>query len=173
MITGNNRRLFRLEQKTLLMWMEFLTCTLLHTTCTFLLHVMNIWKCGCGQVPPISMFYHLEKWLYRLNCWRLYAFEIIINVTSKMKLWTHMCNIQWINSNFYFLLINLFFQEVTGKSFGCNDFRAALENGVLLCEWVHFDAFRDFHSRALVSITMQTCGWIFNLPAWLQQLWGM
>ncbi|XP_049454169.1 LIM domain only protein 7b isoform X4 [Epinephelus fuscoguttatus] len=28
-------------------------------------------------------------------------------------------------------------QEVTGKSFGCNDFRAALENGVLLCDLIN------------------------------------
>ncbi|XP_019117106.2 LIM domain only protein 7b isoform X5 [Larimichthys crocea] len=28
-------------------------------------------------------------------------------------------------------------EEVTGKSFGCNDFRAALENGVLLCDLIN------------------------------------
>ncbi|XP_033972326.1 LIM domain only protein 7b isoform X3 [Trematomus bernacchii] len=28
-------------------------------------------------------------------------------------------------------------QEVTGKCFGCNDFRAALENGVLLCDLIN------------------------------------
>uniref|UniRef100_A0A3Q2PRK1 LIM domain 7b n=1 Tax=Fundulus heteroclitus TaxID=8078 RepID=A0A3Q2PRK1_FUNHE len=28
-------------------------------------------------------------------------------------------------------------QEVTGKSFGCSDFRAALENGVLLCDLIN------------------------------------
>uniref|UniRef100_A0A8C4IG95 Calponin-homology (CH) domain-containing protein n=1 Tax=Dicentrarchus labrax TaxID=13489 RepID=A0A8C4IG95_DICLA len=28
-------------------------------------------------------------------------------------------------------------EEVTGKSFGCNNFRAALENGVLLCDLIN------------------------------------
>uniref|UniRef100_A0A3B4TRR4 Calponin-homology (CH) domain-containing protein n=1 Tax=Seriola dumerili TaxID=41447 RepID=A0A3B4TRR4_SERDU len=28
-------------------------------------------------------------------------------------------------------------EEVTGKLFGCNDFRAALENGVLLCDLIN------------------------------------
>ena len=76
-------------------------------TCTLQFHVMNIWRCGCGQVPLMSMFYCLEKWLYRFSCCRLYLFEII-NVISKMRLWTHMSNIQWINSKLLLLLL-LFF----------------------------------------------------------------
>uniref|UniRef100_A0A3Q0T8R6 Calponin-homology (CH) domain-containing protein n=1 Tax=Amphilophus citrinellus TaxID=61819 RepID=A0A3Q0T8R6_AMPCI len=28
-------------------------------------------------------------------------------------------------------------EEVTGKLFGCSDFRAALENGVLLCDLIN------------------------------------
>lgn len=56
------------------------------------------------------------------------------------------------------------FQTVTGKSFGTKDFRAALENGVLLCEWVSIYyvkmlqvAISFFPSWPVVWIKCQQC----------------